>query len=136
MEPYKVCINHDRGMTLTFFYGKVNLRRQCIRMGKIGKCHLMAETLQGMSKWTEDFYENILGPGVCLPRGYIHVYDHSIQTSSCLKPIGQSKPNFMWKGTSRQRSGKGAIRKRFSLQKPRWEKTKLIIRYLYHENIS
>ena len=29
--------------------------------------------------------------------------------------------------------GKGAIRKRFPLQKPRWEKTKLTIRYLYHE---
>ena len=37
------------------------------------------------------------------------------------------------KGTSRQRSGKGAIRKRFPLQKPRWEKTKLTIKYLYHE---
>ena len=37
------------------------------------------------------------------------------------------------KGTSRQRSGKGAIRKRFPFQKPRWEKTKLTIRYLYHE---
>ena len=37
------------------------------------------------------------------------------------------------KGTSRQRPGKGAIRKRFPLQKPRWEKTKLTIRYLYHE---
>ena len=35
----------------------------------------------------------------------------------------------VWKGTSRQRSGKGAIRKRFPLQKPRWEKTKLTIRY-------
>ena len=39
-------------------------------------------------------------------------------------------------GTSRQISGKGAIRKRFPLQKPRWEKTELTIRYLYHENIS
>ena len=39
----------------------------------------------------------------------------------------------VWKGTSRQRSGKGAIRKRFPLQKPRWEKTKLTIRHLYHE---
>ena len=37
------------------------------------------------------------------------------------------------KGTSRQRSGKGAIRKRFPLQKQRWEKTKLTIRYIYHE---
>ena len=27
---------------------------------------------------------------------YIHVYDHNIQTSSSLKPLGQSKPNFMW----------------------------------------
>ena len=40
---------------------------------------------------------------------------------------------FKEKGTSRQRSGKGAIRKRFPLQKPRWEKTKLTIRYLYLE---
>ena len=40
------------------------------------------------------------------------------------------------KSTSRQRSGKCAIRKRLPLQKPRWEKTKLTIRYLYHENIS
>ena len=28
---------------------------------------------------------------------YIHVQDHNIQTSSALKPHGQSKPNFMWK---------------------------------------
>ena len=34
---------------------------------------------------------------------------------------------------SRQRLGKGAIRKRFPLQKPRWEKTKLTIWHLYHE---
>ena len=38
-----------------------------------------------------------------------------------------------YKCTSRQRSGKGAIRKRFPLQKTRWEKTKLTIKYLYHE---
>ena len=36
-------------------------------------------------------------------------------------------------GISRQRSGKGAIRKRFPLQKPRWEKNKPTIRHLYHE---
>ena len=43
--------------------------------------------------------ENNISPGGCLsihvPRGYIHVYDHTIQTSS-LKPLGQSKPNSMW----------------------------------------
>ena len=27
-----------------------------------------------------------------MPRGYIHVYDHNIQTSSSPKPLGQSKP--------------------------------------------
>ena len=32
---------------------------------------------------------------------------------------------YLYEGTSRQRSGKGAIRKRFPLQKPRLEKTKL-----------
>ena len=31
------------------------------------------------------------GGCVPLPLGYIHVYDHNIQTS--LKPLGQSKPN-------------------------------------------
>ena len=49
---------------------------------------------------------------------------------SVLMQTAKTKVN---KGTSRQRSGKGAIRKRFPLQKPRWEKTKLTIRYLYHE---
>ena len=44
--------------------------------------------------------------------------------------------NFEEKSTSRSRSGKCAIRKRLPLQKTRWEKTKLTIRYLYHENIS
>ena len=30
-----------------------------------------------------------------LPQGYIHVYFHNNETSP-LKPLGQSKPNFMW----------------------------------------
>ena len=39
-----------------------------------------------------------MAPGGCLPlpRGYIQVYFHNIETSSPLKPLGQSKPNFMW----------------------------------------
>ena len=64
---------------------------------KIEKCNKMAENLLEISKWTEDLYvKNILGPGGCLPlpRGYIHVYDHNIETSS-LKRLGQSKPNFL-----------------------------------------
>ena len=31
-----------------------------------------------------------------LSRGYIHVYDHNIQTSSSLNSLGQSKPNMKW----------------------------------------
>ena len=39
-----------------------------------------------------------LGGGGCLPlpRGYIHVHDYYFQTYSPLKPLGQSKRNFMW----------------------------------------
>ena len=35
-----------------------------------------------------------MSSGGCLPPppGYIHVYDHNIQRSSSLKPLGQSKP--------------------------------------------
>ena len=62
------------------------------------KCHLMAKDLLGISKINGqkiDVYENILGPEVvCHCPGYIHMYDHNIQTSSSLKPLGQSKPNF------------------------------------------
>ena len=42
MELYKVYINHDAGMTLTYFTAR-----------SIGKFHLMTENLLGMSKWTE-----------------------------------------------------------------------------------
>ena len=31
-----------------------------------------------------------------LPQGYIHIYFHNNETSSPLKPLGQSKPNFIW----------------------------------------
>ena len=39
-----------------------------------------------------------LSSGGCLSlsRGYIHVYDHNIQRSSSLKPLGQSKSNIKW----------------------------------------
>ena len=35
------------------------------------------------------------GAHVAPPQGNLHVYLHNIQTSSSLKPLGQSKPNFM-----------------------------------------
>ena len=36
------------------------------------------------------------GEGLSPPRGNIHEYYHNIQSSSSLKSLGQSKPNFMW----------------------------------------
>ena len=54
MELYKVCINHDPLMTLTYFTSRSTLVAQAFEWEKIGKCHLMAENLLGMSKWTED----------------------------------------------------------------------------------
>ena len=56
------------------------------------------------------------------------VNDGSIVNISSCSSKGASKGMLAYrvsKDTSRQRSGKGAIRKRFPLQKPRWEKTKL-----------
>ena len=42
------------------------------------------------------FMKNNVLRGLSVPApGYIHVYDHNIQTPF-LKPLGQSKPNFMW----------------------------------------
>ena len=43
-------------------------------------------------------YEKKLTSCGCLPlpRGYIQIYDHNIQTSSSLKQLGQSKPNIKW----------------------------------------
>ena len=44
------------------------------------------------------FMRKNLIPGGCLPLpwGYIHAYDHNIQTSTSLKQLGQLKLNFMW----------------------------------------
>ena len=35
------------------------------------------------------------GVGIPLPRGIIHVFNHNIQRSSSLKPLGQPKSNFI-----------------------------------------
>ena len=57
-------------------------------------------------------------------------------TSKSVEELWISFKSSINEGTSWQRSGKGAIRKRFPLQKTEVGKTKLTIRYLYHENIS
>ena len=53
MELYKVYINHDPGMTLTFFTARSTYAAHAFEWENIGKRHLMAKNLLGMSKWTE-----------------------------------------------------------------------------------
>ena len=85
---------------LDLFYSKVNLGCPCIWMGKIKKCHLMAKNLLGMSKWTEDLclwkYFGPRGLSAPAPGLFTCVWPFYIQTSSSLKSLGQSKPNFIW----------------------------------------
>ena len=55
MEFYKFHINHDPGMTLTYFTARSTQVVHAFEWEKkIGKCHVMAGNLLGMSKWTED----------------------------------------------------------------------------------
>ena len=54
MELYKVYINHDPGMTLTYFTARSTWVAHAFEWEKIGKCHVMVENMLGMSKWTED----------------------------------------------------------------------------------
>ena len=55
MELYKVYINHDPVMTLTFFTARSTWAAHAFEWEKIGNCHLMAKNLLRMSKWTEGF---------------------------------------------------------------------------------
>ena len=49
LEYYNMFINYD----LDLFYGKVNIGRPCIWMGKIVKMSFERQILQEMGKWTE-----------------------------------------------------------------------------------
>ena len=85
---YKIYINHGPGMTLTYITSRSALVAHAFGEGKLLKCNLKGKTCR---KWAngQKVYENKLCPWGCLllPRGYIHVYDHNIQTSSSLKPL-------------------------------------------------
>ena len=52
MEHHRVCINHDPGMTLTFFTARSTSVAHAFEWVKIG--NLTPKNLLGMSKWTED----------------------------------------------------------------------------------
>ena len=82
---------------------KLGMKHQvahALEWGKLFKYDLRVKTCR---KWADGqnvyVYEINLSPEGCLPlpRGYIHVYDHNIQTSP-LKPLGQSKRSIVRKG--------------------------------------
>ena len=93
-----VYINHDPLMTLTKFMARSTWVAHAFEWGKLLKCHLKGKSCR---KWANGLKvgnsEKIWTPGVGLPpsRGNIHVYYKNIQRSSSLKPLGQSKPNFI-----------------------------------------
>ena len=45
IERYKVYINHDPGMTLTYFTARSTYVAHAFEWEKIEKCHVMAENL-------------------------------------------------------------------------------------------
>ena len=100
MELYKVYINHDPWMTLTYFKARSAKVADAFEWGNLLKYDLRGKSCR---KWANRqniyVYEQTLYLVGCLPlpHGYIHVHDHNIQTSSALKPLGQSNPNFMWR---------------------------------------
>ena len=52
MELYKVCINHDPGMTLTYFTAR-STEVPCILMGENCYNSFEGQHLQQIGKWTE-----------------------------------------------------------------------------------
>ena len=84
MERYKVYINHDPGMTLTFFMARSTYVAHTFEWGNLLQCHLKGKTCSKLAKRLNLYdLKKKLTPEVALtlPWGYIHVYYHSSQTS-------------------------------------------------------
>ena len=99
IKLHKVYINDDPWLTLTYFTARSNLVAYVFEWGKLLQSHLMVKSCSKWLTWQKIYvFEENLTLGCCLPlcRGYIHVYDHYLQTSSSQKRFGQLKPNFLW----------------------------------------
>ena len=84
MELYKVFVNHDTWMTLTYFLARSTYVAHAFEWGKLLKYHLKGRTCNVLANGL-NFYDlkKKLTPGfaLSLPWGYIHVYYHSCQLS-------------------------------------------------------
>ena len=81
-ELYKVYINHDPGMTLTYFTTRSTYVAHAFDWGKLSKCHLMGETLwkwaNGLNIYDSEKKDPSVPRGRFAPtRGNIHVYFHT-----------------------------------------------------------
>ena len=84
IKLYKVCINHDPWMTLTYFTARSTKVAHAFEWGKLLQCHLKGKTCSKLENGLNLYdLKKKLTPEVAmtLPWGYIHVYYHSSQTS-------------------------------------------------------
>ena len=98
LEYYNVFINYDLWMTLTYFTARSTLVAHAFEWEKLLKCHLKGKSCRKRANGLKvgNFEKNwTLGVSLPPPWGNIHVYYKNIQRSSSLKPLGQSKPNFI-----------------------------------------
>ena len=96
LKLYKVFINGDTGLTMTYFTARSN-------MGDCAKCFKVMnwDKLQANDQINRKKYifENNLTPGDCLllSQGYLYKYVTIIfKKKISLEPLGQSKLTFMW----------------------------------------
>ena len=99
LEYYNVFINYDLWMTLSYFTARSTEVAHAFEWGKLLKCYLKGKTCRkwanGLKVGNSEKKKWTTGIGLPPPRGNIHVYYKNIQRSSSLKPLGQSKPNFI-----------------------------------------
>ena len=99
LEYYNVFINYDLWMTLTQFMARSTWVDHAFKWGKLLKCHLKGNASRKLANGQNIDYsekkKRTTGGGLPPPPGNIHVYYKNIQRSSSLKPLGQSKPNFI-----------------------------------------
>ena len=80
MELYKICINHDPGMTLTYFKARSTLRSPMhLNGGKLLICHLKDKTCSKMAKGRK--FHGTPGAILTMPWVYMHAYYHCSPTS-------------------------------------------------------
>ena len=94
LKLYKAYINNDPGLTLTYFTARSNLIACTFQWGILLLSYLTGKTCSKGLNWLNNTVNEKNYSILPCPAASIHVYDPPFQTSSPLKPLGQSKPNF------------------------------------------